>query len=304
MRLLYRQNILNQSKEAVEKRKQEQQNKAQEDDDEAEDDEEELKRIEGISEPKHKIVYSYPVNVADCWEPPADILQDRRFPISLRVTIMTPFIESTKDADLDINEDTLMFKVPDIYDLMLTFKYKVDPEKGGAKFEKDKKRLVIDLPVVGVTDVTHEIMKKDKEQFENNMKRISGELIQDMDNYTQDVSKGFEANFELEEQVDMNKLKDEALNEEQKEDDSQQFLKIYDESKNESKEKPEGPAVLDDIKFKEDEQESDNLIGINPINSKVELVKEIPAEEHSKEELEKAKKDLGIPEKKKEKEFE
>ena len=98
-------------------------------DDSEEENSEELKRIEGISEPKFKVVYSYPIDVGECWEPPADVLQDRKFPNSLRVTIMTPFIDSTNNADLDINEDTLIFKVPDIYDLMVRFKYRVDPDK-------------------------------------------------------------------------------------------------------------------------------------------------------------------------------
>jgi len=306
MKPIFRNKLINQSKDAAEQRKGEgaKEGDNQEGSDE-EDDEEELKRIEGISEPKYRIVYSYPINVEDCWEPPADILKDRKFPISLRVSIQTPFIESIKGADLDINEDTLMFKVQDIYDLMLTFKYKVDPDKGNAKFEKDKKTLVIDLPVVGVTESTHESMKKEKEQFERNMKRISGGLVQDMDNYTENVSKEFNTEIDLEQKVDLDKLKEEALAGDEKEENSQNFLKVYDESKNSLSEKSEGPTVLDEVKFKEEENTTEGIIGINPLNSEVQLVKEITSEdEKSPEELKQIKQELGIPEKVKEKEFE
>jgi hypothetical protein len=264
---------------------------------EDEGDEEELQRIEGISEPKYKLVYSYPVDMGDCWDPPADILKDRKFPVSLRVTIQTPFMESIQNAELDINEDTLMFKVQETYDLMVTFKYLVDPDKGNARFEKDKKRMVIDLPIIGVTKATHEAMKKEKEQFEQNMKRITGQLVQSMDEYTQDVSQGFDTEFDLE------KLNEEALGEKPKEEENSEFLKIYDESKVKNIDE-EGPKILSEIKFKEDEDEDLPIIGINPINGGVELIKEIGTIENSQKELDEVKKELGIPEKLKEKEYE
>jgi hypothetical protein len=103
-----------------------------------EDDEQELERIEGVSAPKYKIVYSYPVDMQECWEMPNEYLKDRKFPVSMRVNIELPFIDSVKDAELDINDETLMFKYPDVYDLMIRFKYIIDPDKGKAKFEKDK----------------------------------------------------------------------------------------------------------------------------------------------------------------------
>jgi dynein assembly factor 2 len=293
--------IMSQSKDAKKVQDEEVKDKTIDEEDE---DAEELQRIEGISTPKHKVVYSYPVNIQDCWEPPADVLQDRKFPVSLRVTIQTPFIDGIKDAELDINDDTLMFKVPDIYDLMLTFKYKVDPDRGNAKFEKDKKRLVIDLPITGVTEATHEIMKKEKEQFETNMKRITGGLVQDMEEYTESVSKTFETDMDLEQQVDMKKLKDEALAENSHEEGTNGFLKVYDETKTVKKDLVDDtPQVLNEIKYKEDDTTEASLLGVNPLNNNVELVKEIPADE-PEENVEQIKKDLGIPEKPKEKEFE
>lgn len=294
--------VMAQSKEAKGTKEGDKSGEPKETEEGEEDDEEELQKIEGIIEPKHKIVYSYPVNMGDCWEAPNDVLQDRKFPISIRITILTPHIETMKDAELDINDDTLLFKVPDTYDLMLSFKYRVDPDKGSATFEKDKKRLVIDMPIVGVTEVTHEIMKKEKEQFEKNMKRISGELVQDLDQYTQSVNT-FETDIDLEKEVDLKKLSEEAKKENTIEDDKN-FLKVYDESKNQPQEQiDDQPTVLNEIKFKEDENIDPSLIGINPLNNGVELVKEIDSTEVP-ENLDQIKAELGIPEKPKEKEIE
>lgn len=268
-----------------------------------EEDEQELKRVDGISEPKYKVVYTYPVDINDCWTPPADVLTDRKFPVSLRVTVQAPYIDSIANADLDINEDTLIFKVEDTYDLMLQFKYKVDPDKGKATFEKDKKRLIIDLPIIGVTDTTHEQMRKEKETFEKNMKRISGgDLIQDMDEYTEDVSRGFETDIDLEQHVDLKKIQEDAL---KSEEPNAGFLKVYDESKNKVNEE-EQQNTVNEIKFKEDEEDSRDIIGINPINSKVDLIREIEIKETPEEDqaLADVKKELGIPIPPKEKEFE
>lgn len=277
--------------------------KEDQEDDSDEDNTEELKRIEGISEPKFKVVYSYPVDVGECWEPPADILKDRKFPNSLRVTIMTPFIESTSNADLDINEDTLIFKVPDIYDLMVKFKYRVDPDRGSAKFEKDKKRLLITLPIVGVTEATHEIMRKEKEQFQVNMKRISsGELIQEMDNYVSNVSTPFETEFIIDQPDTSTNITEDSAS--QSEEAHKQKKGILDIVKEESKipvqSLPDPVPDLNEIKFKEDEPASDILI--NPITNNVEYVQEIASFE-TKEEVEKVKKELEIPEPAKEKQI-
>lgn len=278
--------IMSQSKQAIDQQKKDASQADKQEDDEEEDDEAELQRIEGISTPKHKIVYSYPVDLMDCWTPPADVLQDRKFPISIRVTIQTPFIDSIKNADLDINEETLLFKVPDIYDLMINFKYKVNPDKGNAKFEKDKKRLLIDLPITGVTEATHQSMRKEKEEFDRKMKRITGGLVQDIDSYTQDV-KTFEGDIDLEKdepQPDLQQLKEEALKEPvQEQEEEKQFLKFYDESKVEHAETPIEAIVLNEVKFKE-ENESILLpeTVIDPVNNKPTLVSEIMSDDYIK----------------------
>ena len=56
--------VMSQSKQALDQKKLEKVNE-EDKEDESEDDEDELKRVEGISTPKHKVVYSYPVDISD-----------------------------------------------------------------------------------------------------------------------------------------------------------------------------------------------------------------------------------------------
>jgi hypothetical protein len=57
-----------------------------------------------------------------------------------------------KAATLDINDNTLMFKYPEVYYLDINLMYKVDKGNGSAKFDKSKKTLTVRLPVIGSTD--------------------------------------------------------------------------------------------------------------------------------------------------------
>ena len=75
-------------------------------------------------------------------------------PESLTVTIFAKHAEGMKHAQLDIDESNLVFKYPELYYLDLNLKYKVDPDSGKAKFDKDKKTLTIKLPVIASTDVS------------------------------------------------------------------------------------------------------------------------------------------------------
>ena len=191
---------------------------------------------------------------------------------------------------------------------MINFKYTVDPDKGSAKFEKDKKQLVIDLPITGVTKVTHESMRKEKEQFEKNMKRISGGLVHDISDYTVQSST-FETEVDLQnkefeqEQPDLDKLKQDALNEQQKDaDEGKEFLKVYDESKVEKEADSEDTTVLNEIKYKQEDNIELPETVIDPMNNKQTLVQEIGSQEHV-EKLPEVKAELGIPPKPQEKEY-
>ena len=111
-----------------------------------------MTKPEGITQPKYKIVYSYPVGLEDTWMAHEEILKkDRKLPVAMWVKIETPWMESIKDAVLDINEQNLIFKIENLYNLDIKLKYLVDPDRGKAKFLIDKKIMEIDLPITGLT---------------------------------------------------------------------------------------------------------------------------------------------------------
>ena len=76
----------------------------------------------------------------------------QHIPTHLTVTMNLKWIDSIKDANLDINDTTILFEYPDNYYLDLNLKYKCDPAQGSAKFDKTKKTLTIKMPVVGLTE--------------------------------------------------------------------------------------------------------------------------------------------------------
>ena len=76
----------------------------------------------------------------------------QKIPTHLTITIELKWLDSIKNAVLDINESTLLFEYPDLYYLDLNLKYKCDPDAGNAKFDKTKKTLTIKMPIVGLTE--------------------------------------------------------------------------------------------------------------------------------------------------------
>ncbi|KAL1452206.1 hypothetical protein WDU94_006503 [Cyamophila willieti] len=71
-------------------------------------------------------------------------------PSKLIVEIMLPLLKTMEFTKLDISERKFEFvsEKPSKYKLSLTLPYAVDDENGSAKFEMDKKLLVVTLPVV------------------------------------------------------------------------------------------------------------------------------------------------------------
>ena len=175
-----------------------------------------------------------------------EILQkDRKLPVSMRVKIETPWMDSIKDAILDINEQNLIFQVANVYNLDIKLKYLIDPDKGKAKFIKDKKTLEIDLPIVGLTEETKQEVARQRRGYDEAMKRrLEQQGIEDINDYEERVAK-----FEVgEDVVDLKKIQEEALQEPEEETNS--FLKIYDETKEvrepepiESPVEPKGPLI-------------------------------------------------------------
>ena len=74
------------------------------------------------------------------------------------MTIYVKFLESLKQAELDINENTLVFKYADVYYLDINLMYKVDKAAGSAKFDKSKKTLTVKVPVVGSTEDSQKVL--------------------------------------------------------------------------------------------------------------------------------------------------
>jgi hypothetical protein len=85
----------------------------------------------------------------------------KNIPTELTVTIDCKWIDSIKNANLDINESTLLFEYPDIYYLDLNLKYKCDTNAGNAKFDKTKKTLTIRMPVIGLTEDSQKVADAD-----------------------------------------------------------------------------------------------------------------------------------------------
>lgn len=79
-------------------------------------------------------------------------------PESLTVTIYVKFLESLKQAELDINENTLVFKYADVYYLDINLMYRVDKAAGSAKFDKSKKTLTVKVPVAGSTEDSQKVL--------------------------------------------------------------------------------------------------------------------------------------------------
>lgn len=96
--------------------------------------------------------------MGDAWAGHQDAVEGQglksmhKLPSELTVTIYVKFIESLKAATLDINDSTLLFKYPEVYYLDINLMYKVDKQRGNAKFDKSKKTLTVRVPVIGSTE--------------------------------------------------------------------------------------------------------------------------------------------------------
>lgn len=57
-------------------------------------------------------------------------------------------MKSTKKANLEIHEKEIKFEYPEKFKLERTLPYKVDSNRGTARFDKDQERLEIRVPVL------------------------------------------------------------------------------------------------------------------------------------------------------------
>jgi dynein assembly factor 2 len=75
------------------------------------------------------------------------VLQHGSRPDSLVVRIELPKLDSAKEIDVDVQERTLDLEVPTKYRLHLDLPFPVLHEKSNAKFDKQKRTLILTLPV-------------------------------------------------------------------------------------------------------------------------------------------------------------
>ena len=64
------------------------------------------------------------------------------------ISIYLPTVKSTKKANLEIHEKEIKFEFPEKFKLERSLPYKVDANKGTARFDKDQERLDIRVPVL------------------------------------------------------------------------------------------------------------------------------------------------------------
>lgn len=82
------------------------------------------------------------------------------------MTINVPYIDSMKNAKLDINEGSLVFEYPSLFYLDLNLKYKCNPGKGSAKHDKAKKTLTIRVPITGLTEDSQRAFEENFKDFQ------------------------------------------------------------------------------------------------------------------------------------------
>ena len=107
--------------------------------------------------------------MSDCWDGPGKVDLNKgnyhhKIPTEITITINLPHADSMKEAELDINETTLVFSYPNLYYLDLNLKYLCD-KNGSAKFDKTKKTLTIKVPVVGLTEDSKKVLDKNYETY-------------------------------------------------------------------------------------------------------------------------------------------
>jgi len=75
----------------------------------------------GIIQPRFKMVYAYPVDMGDSWggyttsQMDHEKMMRARIPTEITITINLKWADNMKGSNLDINEGTLIFEIPDLY---------------------------------------------------------------------------------------------------------------------------------------------------------------------------------------------
>jgi hypothetical protein len=99
--------------------------------------------------PKYKIVHSYPVELGQFWNDSEihKVIRNKR-PNELVMEIQLPLVESVADVNCDVKDKIVVLEYLDKYYMTVNLPYEVDSTNGKAKFERGRKVLKLNLPVV------------------------------------------------------------------------------------------------------------------------------------------------------------
>lgn len=136
--------------------------------------EEEPKRVNGLYVPKHKVVYSSPVDLGEFIE---NRYKSYKRPKEVVVTILVPLLESLADCKIDVKEKHLVFDVKGVYYLEVKLDFDVVEDQASAKFDRKRKELRIVLPIEQVPEVIHQIpddvpLEVDEEEVKESRNRV------------------------------------------------------------------------------------------------------------------------------------
>ena len=200
-----------------------------------------------------------------------DKYKKQNVPTHINISIDLKWADSMKKANLDINEQTLLFEYPDLYYLDLALKYKCDPDQGSAKFDKTRKTLEIKLPVIGMTEESAAIMEANYQKHvvettkRMNELQVQGEVTEEPETeLEQEAKKALENMADIgtgtSKQKQFNMDGSTGISDEynltstkvnmadQDDEDDKGFLNVYDQSKNSEAEVEEN-VKLDKVKL-------------------------------------------------------
>lgn len=109
---------------------------------------EEAARAPRVRVPKHKLVHSGEMDLTDFMESSnRHTVMGSTIPKSLRLIVELPGVAKSGDISLEVTADNVVVEVPNKYYLDLPLPYEIQDERGGAKFDKAKHTLTLELPV-------------------------------------------------------------------------------------------------------------------------------------------------------------
>lgn len=110
-----------------------------------EEDSEDEDMSTGIVAPKHKLTYSYNIDLADYIDTRERTSQH---PSHINITIHVPKLDKLADAKIDMSNKLMTFEVSGVYYLEIRLPMEVNEDAGSAKFDRKRKEVKITLPAI------------------------------------------------------------------------------------------------------------------------------------------------------------